>query len=131
MSRRFALSIDATPLAICRLDREAAVPGWALAGRFASVTRTPAELSIVCDASAVPAGVQSWQRWVRLTLDDAQPLDETGVIATIVAPLAAAHVPVFTLATFDTDHVLVPAERREAAVAALEAAGHRVHRSPE
>lgn len=127
MTKRFSLSLDATPLAICRLEADAAVPPWAMAGRFSSVTRTQAELSIVCDASVVPAGVQAWHGWVRLTLDGAQPLDQTGVIATLVAPLAAAHVPVFTLATFDTDHVLVPAERSQAATAALEAAGHRVH----
>ena len=40
-------------LAIVRLERDAEIPSWAT-GRFASITRTPDELSIVCEQSAVP-----------------------------------------------------------------------------
>jgi uncharacterized protein len=44
------------------------------------------------------------------------------------APLAAAKVPLFAIATFDTDYVLVKEEHLAAATAALEGAGHRVAR---
>ena len=43
-------------LAVCRLEPEAPVPGWALSGAFSSVTRTPGELSVVCAEADLPAG---------------------------------------------------------------------------
>ena len=59
------------------------------------------------------------------------PLDHamTGVLASLATPLAEAGVPIFALATYDTDYVLVPAARVADAAAALEAAGHTVSAS--
>lgn len=61
-------------------------------------------------------------------LEVAGPLDFelTGVLASVLNPLAEAEISVFTLATFETDWILVPAGSLEAAVHALRAAGHTV-----
>ena len=65
--------------------------------------------------------------WVALwNGDDAHDLDATGMLSAIVAPLAAAEVPVWTAAGYDGDLVLVPAHRLEDAVDALGRAGHHV-----
>jgi uncharacterized protein len=58
----------------------------------------------------------------------AGPLDFalTGVLAALAVPLAEAGVPIFAVSTYDTDHLLVRAERLGEAIAALEAAGHQV-----
>jgi hypothetical protein len=117
------LTLDRAPLAICRLSPDAALPPWAAGTGFLSVTRTPLELSIVCREASVPDGVRASRGWMRLVLDGTFALDETGVLAALVGPLAAARVPVFALATFDTDHLLVPQHRLADAVAALAAAG--------
>jgi hypothetical protein len=58
--------------------------------------------------------------------DDAHDPDATGMLSALVAPLAAAEVPVWTAASYDGDIVLVPADRLEEAVDALRRAGHRV-----
>ncbi|GAA2803667.1 ACT domain-containing protein [Saccharopolyspora taberi] len=50
----------------------------------------------------------------------------TGVLTSLLVPLAEADVSVFTLSTFDTDWILVPADAAGAAEAALTAAGHTV-----
>jgi hypothetical protein len=57
------------------------------------------------------------------------PLDFalTGVLASLAGALADAQVPLFALSTFETDVLLVPDARRATAIAALHAAGHRVH----
>jgi hypothetical protein len=47
------------------------------------------------------------------------PLDTVGVLAALTAPLAAAGIPVFALATYDTDFVLVKSAHLERAIAAL------------
>ena len=56
------------------------------------------------------------------------PLDVslTGVLASILNPLAEAGISVFTLSTFDTDWILVPSASRDVASATLQSAGHTV-----
>ena len=56
------------------------------------------------------------------------PLDFslTGVLSTLLAPLTASEIPVFTISTFDTDWILVPAARAEDASQEWRRAGHAV-----
>ena len=51
------------------------------------------------------------------------------MLASLVGPLAAARVSVLTIATFDTDYLLVASENLAQAVSALERAGHSFKRS--
>ena len=65
--------------------------------------------------------------WVALwNGDEAHPPDATGMLAAIVAPLAAGNVPVWVAASFDGDIVLIPAQRVDEASELLRRAGHRV-----
>ncbi|GAB3299527.1 ACT domain-containing protein [Parasphingorhabdus pacifica] len=50
----------------------------------------------------------------------------TGVLTALLGPLAEAEISIFTLSTFDTDWILVPAGDTGAATRALNAAGHTV-----
>lgn len=120
--------LDGT-FAVCRLSADAPLPGWALgssAGPFVAIARTADELSIVCRAEAVTRDVRSEPDWRCLRV--AGPLDfvEVGVLAALLAPLAAAGIAVFVVSTFDTDYLLVKSDRLDAAVAALRHAGQRV-----
>lgn len=121
------LHVLAQPLAVCRLEPLASIPAW-VAGDLVSVTRTTEELSIVCAADAVPLGTRVEGPFRALVVDGPLDLALTGVMASLTTPLARADVPVFVLSTFDTDLVLVPADRLAAAVDALEQAGHVVAR---
>ena len=99
-------------LAIARLDPDDPPPAWAAPdGAFHAVVRTAGELSVVCADDAVPDGVRA-ERGFR-ALQVAGPLDFglTGVLAALAVPLAEAGVPIFAIATYDTAHVLVRAER--------------------
>jgi hypothetical protein len=113
-------------VAICRLDPESPLPPWLPASGFVSITRTDDELSIVCAEDRVPATVKSSRGWRALKVEGPLPFDLTGVLASIVSPLAEAEITLFAFATYDTDYVLVMDEKLEAAVAALTRAGHRV-----
>jgi hypothetical protein len=65
--------------------------------------------------------------WVALwNGDEAHPPDATGMLAAIVAPLAAGDVPVWVAASFDGDIVLIPTDRVDEASELLRRAGHRV-----
>ena len=125
-ARRLDLTLERWELAVCRLPPDTAVPDWATRDAFHAVTRTPDELSIVCPAEAVPAGVRAEKGWRCFRLAGPIAFDETGVLSSVAAPLAAAEVGIFAVSTFDTDYVLVPGRKLEAALLALASAGHRV-----
>jgi hypothetical protein len=120
------LSVLPQALVVCQLAPDEPIPAWALGGELWSVTRTPDELSLVCVADAPPPEVRAEGPW--RALEVAGPLDFTlvGVLSRIAAPLAAAGVSIFTLATYNTDYVLVRAQQLAEALAALKAAGHAV-----
>ena len=115
-------------LAVLRLPPEVDVPAWAWTGQIAAVVRTSMELSIVCDASVVPQGVMAESGWTPLMLEGPFPFSMTGVLASVLTPLATAEVSVFALSTFDTDYVLIKTQQIEQALAALTNAGHVVKR---
>jgi hypothetical protein len=65
--------------------------------------------------------------WVALWNGDAaHPPDATGMLAAIVAPLAAGNVPVWVAASFDGDLVLIPVDQVDAAIELLRRTGHQV-----
>lgn len=127
--RRFQLSLLPDDFAIVGLPAGADIPGWATQGPFFSVTRTNDELSIMVEESRVPADVPCQGGWRVIKVHGPFMLSEVGVLAALVGPLAAARVSVLTIATFDTDYLLVTSENLAAAVSALERAGHSFPRS--
>ena len=122
-----ALTVLRTRIALCRLPSGAAPPAWATdAIAFLSITRTPEELSIVCDESAVPNDTPAERHYRALRVEGPLAHDLVGVTASVATPLAAAGVPIFPIATYDTDYVLVREQDLARACTALTAVGHRV-----
>src|SRR5437868_12256321 len=120
------LSIQPGTYAICRLEKDAAVPSWAMQGAFWSVIRTSDELSIVCAEVAVPSDSKREGGWRVLKCEGPLDFALTGIMASIAEPLADAAVPIFPIATHDTDYVLIKEPQLEAAVNALSSYGHAV-----
>jgi hypothetical protein len=114
-------------LAVVRLPRGAQVPSWASASTVFSVTATNDETSVVCHASSVPAKARKAGPFVAFEVSGPLDLGLTGVLHTLLGPLADAHVSVFTISTFDTDWILVPAAKADRAETAWVSAGHTVH----
>jgi hypothetical protein len=115
--------------AVCQLDPTAPLPTWAITGSSAlvSITRTASELSVVCAQAHVPKeNMRSERDWRCLMVEGPLDFSLTGVLSALLAPLAEAGVSVFTLATFDTDYLLVRAAQLDLAVETFSAAGHPV-----
>lgn len=125
------LELLAGSLAVCRLSPRQEPPAWALAGRFWCLTRSERELSIVCPQELVPAGIEVEPDWRGLRVAGRLDLALTGVLASLLEPLARAGVAVFVVSTYETDYLLIKADRLEPALAALGRAGHAIHRNPE
>ena len=121
------LNLELLPyrLAVARLDAAAVVPGW-LSGAFTSVSRTPDELSVICDSDAVPGDVAARRNWRCVRVRGSIPFDEVGILAALADPLRDAGIPIFVISTFDTDYVLVDEGHLSAARRVLEGAGHSV-----
>ncbi|MCQ1954038.1 ACT domain-containing protein [Arthrobacter sp. zg-Y238] len=120
------LHVLAGEYVIARLPPASEVPAalMSAADGFISVTRTPQELSIVCPAALAPADAEIDGTWAAFYASGPIPFGLTGVVASLVAPLAAAGCPVFVVSTFDGDVLMVPSPQYEQALALLRAAGH-------
>ena len=82
----------------------------------------------MCPAAQVPPGTQAERDWRLLKVAGPFAFGTVGILASVTGPLARAGISLLAVATFDTDYVLVKAERLDDALRVLEAAGHTVHR---
>ena len=123
MADSFSFVVHPERLAICRLPADAAIPDWARGG-FVTISRTAAELSIVCAQRHVPASVQQERDKVAFGIAGVVPMTTIGVLASLCGALAKVRVPVFVVSTYDTDYLLVSAANFDAARAALAGLGH-------
>jgi hypothetical protein len=114
--------------AVCRLDPATPPPGWVWRepSPLLAITRTASELSIVCAQEYAPDNVRHERGWRCLMVEGPLDFSLTGVLATLLTPLAEAGVSIFALSTFDTDYLLVRAAQLDLAVKALNASGHQV-----
>jgi hypothetical protein len=124
-----ALTLETIPgrYAVCRLDPTVPFPEWAsAAGAFSSVTRTAAELSVVCAEAAVPVGTRAEGGWRCLRVKGPLGFGLTGILASLAGPLASTGVSIFVISTYDTDYLLLQERDLERGAHALERAGHSV-----
>ena len=111
--------------AVVRLQPGAELPEWVDKGPFRSVTRTDAR-----GVGRLPrprrAGGREASTAASTLLETMGPHDFslTGVISSLVVPLAEAEVPIFVISTFESDYVLVRSSDLARAADALEGAGH-------
>ena len=126
------LDLDLLPeeYAVCRLPAGSTLPTSLSSGlddkSVISVTWAPDEMSIICPTGRVPADAVAETPWRCLRVVGPLDLALTGVLASLVGPLADARVNIVTFSTYDTDYLLVPSVRLTEAVRTLTAAGHRI-----
>jgi GNAT superfamily N-acetyltransferase len=112
--------------AVCKLDKDSALPTWVTSSEFFSITRTNDELSLVCPEAIVPDDAPCERGWRCLRVAGTMPFSVVGVLASVVTPLAEAGISVFAISTFDTDYLLVKEQDFEPTVAKLQAVGHLI-----
>ncbi len=121
----------AEELAVVRLGPGADIPAWAASGSLFSVTATAAETSLVCGRAGVPRKARQEGPFTAFAVEGPLDFALTGVLSTLLKPLAESEIPVFTISTFDTDWVLVPADRAESAAEEWRRSGHTVRAADE
>ena len=118
------LSVLGERLAVCRLDAGSAVPDWATAAQFSSITRTAGELSVVCPEERVPVGITCERGWRALRLEGPFEFEMTGLLTSVAVPLAESGVSILAIATYETDYLLVQESQLDLATEALRERGH-------
>ena len=124
--KKLTLKILPNRLAVCRLNADAPLPDWIDESDFSSVTRTQAELTIVCDQVLVAAGTTSETGWRCIKVEGPLDFSEIGIVLSLTQPLAESAVSVFLISTFDTDYLMVKEKDLAEAIDVLTNAGHRV-----
>lgn len=121
MDQEDAVTLELLPfeLTIVRLDPVAPLPDWTAQSRLLSLFLGPEELSIICESALVPDGLTTETGWCALKLAGTQAFTLTGVLESILKPLADARVSILAVSTYDTDYVLIKADALQEAGAAL------------
>jgi len=113
---------------ICRLSATSPLPAWAFSGPFISITKTTDELSIITiDDNRIPKDIQCERQWKCLKLQGPFPFHMTGVLSSILNPLAQAEIPILAVSTFDTDYVMIKDKNLSIAIDVLKQNGHIIH----
>ncbi|MGH3431806.1 MAG: ACT domain-containing protein [Thermocrispum sp.] len=130
--KRLTLDVRAGEYTVARLAPDAEPPAALLQARadLVSITRTSGELSVVCPSELWDGAGEHEGGWRLLSVRGPLEFTLTGIIAALSSELAAAGVGLFSLSTYDTDHVLVKDGDLARAVAALRESGHDVHGLP-
>ena len=120
------LSLLPGEYAICRLAPDDADPPWVRESHISAIVRTADELSVLCSAEKIPAGVKCEGGWRLFKFRGPFAFTQTGILASVLNPLAEARIGILAVSTFDTDYVLVKHNDLDRARALLVASGHEV-----
>jgi hypothetical protein len=126
LGQTFSLEQFPEKLAVVRLGPGAEVPSWAESSSLFSVTATALETSVVCAMRSVPKKAKQAGPFIAFAVKGPLDFALTGVLSTLLLPLAAAEISVFTISTFDTDWVLVPINDADRAAEEWRRSGHEV-----
>ena len=119
---KLSLVILRDRLAICRLEPNQRIPDWVHTERssFFSVCKTANELSIICLQDLVPDHIKVEKDWRALEIQGPLPFTMTGVLTSLLNPLAENQISILAISTFDTDYVLVKEKDLSNAVSILQ-----------
>jgi hypothetical protein len=76
--------------------------------------------SIVPSGTTVADEISRERNWRHITIEADLPFDVVGFFAKYANALASAKIPILPFASYKFDHVLVPADRIDEAVAAMQ-----------
>ncbi len=113
-----------TILSVCQLPKDSDAPAEILEHPFTAFFRTHDEATLICPSELVSQNAKAETGFIPLELVGPFAFNLTGVLAQVANPLAEAGVSIFVLSSFNTDYVLIKANQRTHAEAALHNAGH-------
>jgi len=117
-------------MVVAGLPAGAEVPPWAESASLFSISATATETTVVCAGRSVPKKVPHEGPFTAFAVQGPLDFALTGVLHTLLGPLADAEISVFTISTYPTDWILVPTGKAEAAAEEWRRRGHTVTPAP-
>ncbi len=109
---------------VCKI---ADIGGVDFGREFVFLSKTDEELSLVCETVCVPANVLiAEDGWKGLKITGILDFGMVGVIAEISRHLAAAGISLFVVSTYNTDYILLKADRYEEGIKVLQKQGYTI-----
>jgi len=121
------LKLLSEPFAMCRFAPHTSAADLIPPAGFFALTRTEDEVSLVVDEAAVQPDWQAETGWRGMKVLGPLDFSLIGILSSLAAPLADAGISIFAISTFDTDYLLVKADRLADALKALREAGFVIH----
>ena len=117
------LQILPQALTVCKVE---GLGGFALSGLF-FIGSTDNELSLVCETECTPAHtLEREDGWRGFRVEGEMDFSLVGILAEISGILAESGVSLFAVSTYNTDYVLVKADKLDRALKALSGRGYAV-----
>ena len=113
-------------LSIHRFPAASQVPAQVYESNFYTISKTDDELSIVCSNSVKFDCDTSSTDWQGFKVIGPLDFSLTGIMAELSTVLAQANISIFAISTYDTDYILVKADKMPAASEALQSAGYSI-----
>ena len=110
---------------IARLKSGDPIPSTAFTGDFFSITKSPEEISVVCEEGRLDPTIRAETGWLAIKVAGPMSLSSVGVLASLVKPLADEGVSVFAISTFDTDYLLIQEKIATKTQSILQGEGHK------
>src|SRR5260370_26374537 len=98
--KKLSLSLLPHKYAVCQFHPDEHIPYWALLGDFVSLTRTPEELSIVCQQDNVPGDTDAERGCRCVQVQGAFDFSFAAVLPSLPIPLSAPAICSLTLAPY-------------------------------
>ena len=130
VSQAFTLLQYPEKLVVAQLGPGADIPSWAESSSVFAVIATATETTVVCAGRSVPKKVVQQGPFTAFAVEGPLDFALTGVLHGLLAPLAEEQISVFTLSTYPTDWILVPAEKADDAAEAWRRRGNLVAPAP-
>jgi len=109
--------------AIHRLSPSVKIPEEIFGEAFFNIVKTEKELSIVCRNSLTLNSEHCNVDWSCIKVAGPLELNTTGILAKLSKVLAEAQISIFAISTYDTDYILIKADKATEAISALSAEG--------
>ena len=111
------LDLDLAIAKLSDLDKPDELIGKA---KFASITKTGDELSLVIDIQNLPEHQYVNEGWKAFKIIGPLDFSLVGILQQVIRPLSENGISIFTISTFDTDYILVKNEQLERAKEVLQ-----------
>lgn len=124
---KYLLKMEEEPMAFCRLPGETEIPKWA-GGNVVCAVKTEQGISLLCNASVVPAATQCDRPWILLKLQSVIEYTGGNILAEILHELAKEDIQTLVFSSYETDYFLVKQSDMEQAKKLLKEAGCMIMR---